>query len=177
MNILCFICAVPTTTCILLAINGFFFNQGKVLTDQCAWLPLHSCFFVTIQPYTIVYWANFHIILFYNTGLLEQRMFLKILFLFLFSVMAWQFLSLGKQNWDIRSVSENNLIRYEAGRHFYFEFYNKIAQILSLGDEAGDYFSVYLMKSIWGREVFYSLLLKFQMRHEGFWFYWLRKSD
>ena len=95
MNILCFICAVHTTICILHAINGFFFNQGKVLANQCAWLPLHSCFLLHIQPYTIVYCANFHIILFYNTGLLEQWTFLKILFLFLFSVMTWQFFKLA----------------------------------------------------------------------------------
>ena len=30
---------------------------------------------------------------------------------------------------------------------FFFEFYNKIEQILSLGDEAGDRFSVYLVKT------------------------------
>ena len=30
----------------------------------------------------------------------------------------------------------------------YFEFYDKTEQILSLGDEAGDCFSVYLVKSI-----------------------------
>ena len=94
MNILCFICAVPTTICILLAINGFFFNLGKVLTDQCAWLPLHSCFFVTHPTVYYSLCANFHIILFYNTGLLEQWTFLKILFLFLFSVMTWQFFKL-----------------------------------------------------------------------------------
>ena len=29
---------------------------------------------------------------------------------------------LGKKNWDIRSVSENTLIRYEAGSHFILSF-------------------------------------------------------
>ena len=58
----------------------------------------------------------------------------------------------------------------------YFKFYYKIVQVLGLGDEAGDCSSAYLVKPILGREVFYGLLPEFQVRHEGFLFFWLRKS-
>ena len=58
----------------------------------------------------------------------------------------------------------------------HFKFYYKIVQVLGLGDEAGDCSSAYLVKSILGREVFYGLLPEFQVRHEGFLFYCLRKS-
>ena len=65
-------------------------------------------------------------------------------------------------------MSENTSSRYEADREpFYLEFYNKIERILSLGDDAGNCFSVYFVKSIWAGEVFFSLLPKFQVRHEG----------
>ena len=57
------------------------------------------------------------------------------------------------------------------------EFYNKIEQILGLGDEAGDCFPGYFVRTIRGREVFYSLLSKYHMRHEGSSFYCFRKSD
>ena len=61
----------------------------------------------------------------------------------------------------------SNLINFTI---FYSEFYNKIEQIqiLRLGDEAGYCFSVDLVKSVNGREVFYISLLKFQVRYEGF---------
>ena len=75
---------------------------------------------------------------------------------------------LGKQNWDIRSDIENTLIRHKAGNWFYFESYIKIEQMLSLGYEAGNCFSVYLVKSIRDREAFYSLLQEFQVRHGEF---------
>ena len=52
---------------------------------------------------------------------------------------------------------------------FYFKFYNKI---LSLGDEAWGYFSVYRVKFMWGREVIHNSFPKFQMMHDmrGFHF-------
>ena len=80
--------------------------------------------------------------------------------------MIWH-LIIGKQKLYISSVSEDTLIRHEAGSHFILNFTKKIEQILSLGDEAGDCFPVYLVKSIWGREVFYSLFPEFQVNHEG----------
>ena len=72
----------------------FFSTRAKFQLISAPGCPCTAAFLLHIQPYTIVYCANFHIILFYNTGLLEQWTFLKILFLFLFSVMTWQFFKL-----------------------------------------------------------------------------------
>ena len=43
----------------------FFFNQGKVLANQCAWLPLHSCFFVTHPTvyYSLLCQFSYHFVL------------------------------------------------------------------------------------------------------------------
>ena len=86
--------------------------------------------------------------------------------------MIWHLIIVNQKSY-ISSVSEVTLIK-----PFYFEFYNKIEQILSIGDETGDWFSVYQVKFLWGSEVFYSLFPEFQVRHEGrFKFHGLRKSD
>ena len=70
-------------------------------------------------------------------------------------------------------MSEKAIQNHGAGRHLIFKFYNKLAQVLSFGDEAGGCFQAYLVKFMWGREVIYNymyLFSKYQMKHNGFQF-------
>ena len=86
----------------------------------------------------------------------------------------WKQLMEGKQTWNIRSVSEKAVLSHEAGEVFYFKFYNK-TQFWLWGK--GLFISSFSEIHKTHVERFYSWFPKLLLKHEGFSFYGLRKSD
>ena len=77
---------------------------------------------------------------------------------------------LGKQNWSIRSVSEEAMLSHEAWRHFILnctiKYFKPSVMVIGRG-----LFLSYLVKFIWGTEMICNLFPKFHARHEGLSFF------